>query len=47
MALIKDPETERLAKALADQTVETITLATRQALEDRLRRLGSQSGKEC
>ncbi|CAN7607072.1 type II toxin-antitoxin system VapB family antitoxin [Pararhizobium sp. LjRoot238] len=47
MALsIKDPETERLAKALADRTGETITLATRRAPEDRLRRLGNQAGKE-
>lgn len=47
MALsIKDPETERLAKVLADKTGETITLATRRALEDRLRRLGSAAGKE-
>lgn len=48
MALsIKDPETERLAKVLADRTGETITLATRRALEDRLRRLGSPAGKEA
>ena len=43
---VKDPETECLAKALADRTGETITLATRRALEDRLRRLGSQAEKE-
>lgn len=43
MALsVKDPKTERLAKALADKTGETITMATRRALEDRLRRLGHQ-----
>ncbi|MGE7414685.1 type II toxin-antitoxin system VapB family antitoxin [Methylobacterium tarhaniae] len=42
MALsIKDPETERLARALASRTGETITVATRKALEDRLRRVGS------
>jgi antitoxin VapB len=41
MALsIKDPETERLARALAERTGETLTIATR-ALEERLRRLGS------
>lgn len=34
---IKDPETERLARALADQSGETITLAIRRALEERLR----------
>ena len=46
MALsIKDSETERLAKALAERTGETITMATRRALEDRLRRLGSDMRK--
>ncbi len=41
MALsIKDPETERLARALAERTGETLTLATRRALEERLRRVG-------
>jgi antitoxin VapB len=41
MALsIKDPETERLARALADRTGESLTLATRRALEERLRRVG-------
>ena len=44
MALsIKDPETERLAKTLAQATGETITQATKRALEDRLRRLGTKS----
>jgi antitoxin VapB len=38
---IKDPETERLARMLAGQTGETITLAIRRALEERLRRVGS------
>jgi antitoxin VapB len=47
MALsIKDPETERLAKALAQKTGESITMATRRALEDRLRRVGNQARKE-
>ncbi|MBX9459693.1 MAG: type II toxin-antitoxin system VapB family antitoxin [Rhizobium sp.] len=46
MALsIKDPETERLARALAERTGETITVATRRALEDRLRRTGSEARK--
>ena len=46
MALsIKDPETERLARTLAEQTGETITVATRRALEDRLRRTGSRARK--
>lgn len=44
MALsIKDPETERLARQLAQLTGENITTATRRAIEERLRRLGSQS----
>jgi antitoxin VapB len=47
MALsIKDPETERLAKALAQKTGESITLATRRALEDRLRRVGNSKHRE-
>ena len=37
---IKDPETERLARALAERTGESLTLATRRALEERLRRVG-------
>ncbi len=41
MALsIKDPETERLARALAERTGESLTIATRRALEERLRRVG-------
>ncbi len=41
MALsIKDEETERLARALAERTGESLTLATRRALEERLRRVG-------
>ncbi len=44
MALsIKDPETERLARNLARLTGETITTATKRAIEERLRRVGSQS----
>ncbi len=35
---IKDPETERLARELAEETGETITQATRKALEQRLLR---------
>jgi antitoxin VapB len=46
MALsIKDPETERLARRLAERTGETLTVATRRALEDRLRRLGDEQDK--
>ena len=40
MALsIKDPETETLARELARRTGESITEATRRALEERLRRV--------
>ena len=37
---IKDPETERLARELAKRTGETLTVATRRALEERLSRIG-------
>lgn len=44
MALsIKDPETERLARNLAQITGENITTATKRAIEERLRRLSGQS----
>lgn len=47
MALsIKDVETERLAKALAEKTGETITMATRRALEERLRRLANAASRD-
>jgi antitoxin VapB len=36
---IKDSETERLARLLASKTGETITVATKIALEERLRRV--------
>jgi len=36
--IIKDPETDRLARALAAATGETITDAIRNALRDRLER---------
>jgi antitoxin VapB len=46
MALsIKDPETERLARNLAQLTGESITTATKRAIEERLRRLGAHSGR--
>jgi antitoxin VapB len=46
MALsIKDPETERLARNLAEITGENITTATKRALEERLHRVGGQSRK--
>nr|WP_278116263.1 type II toxin-antitoxin system VapB family antitoxin [Mesorhizobium sp. WSM4875]WIE94713.1 type II toxin-antitoxin system VapB family antitoxin [Mesorhizobium sp. WSM4875] len=44
MALsIKDRETEQLARKLAERTGETITVATRRALEERLRRTGTDA----
>ncbi|MGQ2908768.1 MAG: type II toxin-antitoxin system VapB family antitoxin [Aliihoeflea sp.] len=46
MALsIKDRETEKLARQLAERTGETITVATKRALEERLRRTGSDARK--
>lgn len=46
MALsIKDPETERLARNLAERTGESLTVATRRALEERLRRFGADARK--
>jgi len=46
MALsIKDPETEQLARNLAQLTGESITTATKRAIEERLRRLGARSRK--
>ena len=42
---IKDPETERLARALAERTGESLTVATRRALEERLRRIGDDARK--
>ena len=46
MALsIKDRETEQLARKLAERTGESITLATKRALEERLRRTVSDAHK--
>jgi antitoxin VapB len=46
MALsIKDPETERLAKNLAQLTGESITTATKRAIEERLRRVSGHARK--
>ena len=46
MALsIKDHDTERLARVLAELTGESITLATKRALEERLRRMSSDRRK--
>lgn len=48
MALsIKDPETEQLARSLARLTGESITTATRRAIEERLRRLDNQTRKDA
>ncbi|MFK5633681.1 MULTISPECIES: type II toxin-antitoxin system VapB family antitoxin [unclassified Ornithinimicrobium] len=45
MALnIDDAETERLARQLAGATGETITVATRRALDERLRRVMACEG---
>ncbi len=44
MALsIKDPATEQLARDLAKSTGESITTATRRALEERLRRVSGKA----
>ena len=42
---IKDPETERLARDLAERTGESITVATKKALEERLRRVSGARQK--
>lgn len=42
---IKDPITEQLARTLADRTGESLTVATRRALEERLRRIGEPTRK--
>lgn len=45
MALnIKDPETDRLARELSAATGETITVATRRAIEERLSRVRRRPG---
>lgn len=44
MALnIKDPETDRLARELAAATGETITVAAKRAIEERLARVRARS----
>jgi antitoxin VapB len=42
---IKDRETERLARDLARRTGESITVATRKALQERLRRVAGTDRK--
>lgn len=47
MALnIKDPVTDRLARQLAEITSESITEATRRALEERLARVRAQAAAQ-
>ena len=43
---IKDPETDRLARQLADLTDETITDAVKAALRERLERERRRRGKK-
>lgn len=46
MALnIKDPETDRLARRLASATGESVTVAVRNALRDRIERLPKRAGR--
>jgi antitoxin VapB len=40
---IKDPETDRLAREVANKAGETLTDAIRNALQERLQRLASRS----
>ena len=40
---IKDPETDRLARELAEKTGESITQAVKTALEERLKRESSKA----
>lgn len=47
MALnIKDPETDRLARELAAATGESITVAARRAIEERLARVRARADAE-
>jgi antitoxin VapB len=43
--IINDPNTQRLARILAERTGKSVTVATRRALEERLRRIGSGARK--
>lgn len=43
---IKDPETDRLARELRKATGETLTVAVRRALEERLARIRARTGAE-
>ncbi len=44
---IKDPEAHKLAQAIAQQTGETMTHAVKQALRERLERLGRHRKPEA
>ena len=46
MALnIKDPETDKLARRLADATGENVTVAVRNALKEKIDRLPKRAGR--
>ncbi len=48
MALnIKDPETDRLARQLAAETGESITVAARRAIEERLHRVRARASADA
>jgi antitoxin VapB len=42
---IKDPETDRLARRLADATGESVTVAVRNALKEKIDRLPKPAGR--
>jgi hypothetical protein len=44
---IKDPGTEPLARELAKRTGETLTVAARRALEERLRRISGAASRDA
>jgi antitoxin VapB len=44
---IKDPEAHRLARAIAQETGETMTGAVTAALRERYQRLQNRRGKAC
>ena len=43
---VRDPEVRRLARAVADATGETMTAAVRNALRDRLAKIGTTKATE-
>jgi antitoxin VapB len=44
---IKDPETDRVARELAAATGESITVAVRRAMEERLRRVRASGAEQA